>query len=121
MLDIIFYSRDCQSLQYIELSEEIYEWLAKSQFSKIGDAIERTFVIDGEEECVSVVELNRSNRQQLRLFFLEAVAEESDLVLTQLGKTLSKESYHQFTYRLKKLQELRKCVENDKYLYFQRV
>ena len=121
MLDIIFYSRDRQSSQYIELSEEIYEWLARSQFSKIGHSRDRTFFVDGEEECIPVVELDRSNRQQLRLFFLEAVAEESDVVLTQLGNALSKETYQQFTYRLQKLQELRKCVENENYLYFQRV
>jgi hypothetical protein len=121
MLDIIFYSHDRQSIKYIELSEDVYEWLAKSEFSKIGDSLERTFFIDGEEENIPVVELDRKNRQQLRLFFLEAVAEESDLVLTQLGNTLSKESYQQVTYRLKKLQELRKCVENENNFYLHRV
>ncbi|MEM9542408.1 MAG: hypothetical protein AAGA60_23310 [Cyanobacteria bacterium P01_E01_bin.42] len=120
MLDVIFYSRDRQSSQYVELSEDVYEWLARSQFSKIGESSNRVFLVDGEEECVPVVELDRENRQHLRLFFLEAVAEESDKVLTQLDRVLSKDTYRQFTYRLEKLQELRKCVENEHYLYFQR-
>ncbi|WP_204103186.1 MULTISPECIES: hypothetical protein [Spirulina sp. CCY15215] len=121
MLDMIFYTNNARPSKYVELSEEIYEWLAKSQFSKIGCSIEKSFLIDGEEECLPVVELDRENRQQLRLFFLEAVAEESEAVLSQLQSASSKETYQQITYRLQKLQELRKCIENENYLYLQRI
>jgi hypothetical protein len=36
MLDIIFYSPNNQQAEYVEVSEDLYEWLAKSKFSHIG-------------------------------------------------------------------------------------
>lgn len=121
MLDIIFYSPNNQQPEYIEISEDLYEWLAKSKFSKIGKSVEKNIQIDGEQEKLPLVELDKENRSQLRLFFLEAVAEESDAVLTHLEDCPSKEEYQKATYRLRKLQALRKCIENEKYQYLQRV
>jgi hypothetical protein len=121
MLDIIFYSPNNQQPEYVEVSEDLYEWLAKSKFSKIGKYVEKKIQIDGEEEELPLVELDKENRNQLRLFFLEAVAEESDTVLAQLEDYPSKEEYQNATYRLRKLQALRKCIENEKYQYLQRV
>lgn len=121
MLDIIFYSANNQDPNYIELSENIYEWLARSKFSKIGKSLETKIKIDGEEESLPLVPLDQENRRQLRLFFLEAIANESDVILTQLEAYDSKATYQQAIYRLRKLQELRKCVENENYQYLQRV
>jgi hypothetical protein len=121
MLDIIFYSPNNQQPEYVEVSEDLYEWLAKSKFSKIGKSVEIKIQIDGEDEELPLVELDKDNRSHLRLFFLEAVAEESDAVLTQLEDCPSKEDYQNTTYRLRKLQELRKCIENENYQYLQRV
>lgn len=121
MLDIIFYSSNSPQPEYIEVSEDIYEWLARSKFSKIGKSVKRKLLIDEEEEELPLVPLDKENRSQLRLFFLEAVAEESDTVLTELEDCASKEEYQNATYRLRKLQELRKCIENEKYQYLQRV
>lgn len=121
MLDIIFYSPNNQQPEYVEVSEDLYEWLAKSKFSKIGKSVEKKIQIDGAEEELPLVELDKENRTQLRLFFLEAVAEESDTALAQIEDCNSKQEYQKATYRLRKLQELRKCVENEKYQYLQRV
>jgi hypothetical protein len=121
MLDIIFYPKNELPPEYVEVPEEVYEWLARSEFSKIGESIEKKISIDGEEEALPVVELDLTNRSQLRLFLLEAVAEESDTLLVQLGEFTNKEEYEQITYRLRKLQELRRTVENPKYQYLQRV
>ncbi len=121
MLDIIFYSANNQEPEYVELSENIYEWLAQSTFSKIGQSLETKIKIDGEEEKLPLVPLDQENRRQLRLFFLEAIADESNVVLTQLETCAAKAAYQQATYRLRKLQELRKCVENQNYQYLQRV
>lgn len=120
MLDIIFYPTQIAQTKYVEVSEDLYEWLARSQFSKIGHSIPHKIEIDGEEETVTVVELNSDNRSQFRLFFLEAVAEESDLLLTKLRENMDKEEYQKATYRLSKLQELRKGIENIVYQYMQR-
>ena len=77
MLDIVFYPTQIDQTKYVEVSEELYEWLARwlrppqaSQFSKIGHSIPHKIEIDGEEENVTVVELNSENRSQFRLFFL---------------------------------------------------
>jgi hypothetical protein len=121
MLDIIFYEADTMQPKYIEISEDLYEWLARSHFSKIGRSIEQSIEIDGETEQLPVVELNAENRSQFRLFFLEAVAEESDRLLTQLTEHFEKEEYREISDRLRKLQELRKCIENPTHQYLQRV
>lgn len=121
MLDIIFYSKNGQPPEYIEVSESIYEWLAKSNFSKIGKSVERKIKIEGEEEKLPLVQLGKSNRKKLREFFLETISQESDTVLNKLGDSPSKKEYQDATYRLRKLQELRKCIENEAYQYLQRV
>ena len=121
MLDIIFYETETMQPQYIEVAENIYEWLARSHFSKIGKSIEHPLEIDGEIEHLPVVELNETNRSQFRLFFLEAVAEESDRLLAKLSESFDKNDYDEVTYRLRKLQELRKGIENPTHQFLQRV
>jgi hypothetical protein len=120
MLDYIFYPSNNQTPYSVEVSEDIYEWLAKSEFSKIGQSVPRKMLIDGEEEKLPLVKLGKDNRRKLRAFFLEAITEESDAVVHQLGDSPSKKEVQAVTYRLKKLQELRKCVENPNYHYLQR-
>jgi hypothetical protein len=34
MLDITFYSQDKEEAEVIEVSEEFYQWLARSEFSR---------------------------------------------------------------------------------------
>jgi len=121
MLDIIFYPGNGQPPHYVELSEDFYEWLAKSDFSKIGESVQKKIIIDDEEEEVPIVDLELENRRRLRSFFIEEIVGESDRMLTKLGESPSKNEYQAATYKLRKLQELRKCLENPKYQYLQRV
>jgi hypothetical protein len=121
MLEFIFYPSNNQPPYYVELSDDIYEWLAKSEFSKIGKSVPKNILIDGEEEKLPLVKLGKDNRRKLRAFLLEAISTESDAVLIQLGESPSKQEYQECTYRLRVLQELRKCVENENYQYLQRV
>ncbi|MEG4838595.1 hypothetical protein [Microcoleus sp. B9-D4] len=122
MLDFIFYAFKTElSPHYVEMSEEVYEWLVKSEFSKIGKSVPRNILIDEEEEKLPVVELDRDIRQKLRNFFRDAIICESDTVLTKLGDSPLKEEYQAATYRLRKLLDLLKCVENEDYQYLQRV
>ena len=120
MLDIIFYPANAQPPHYVEVSEDLYEWLAKSEFSKIGKSVPRKMLIDEEEEKLPLVKLGKDNRKKLRTFFLEAISQESDTLLTKLGDSPSKKEYQDATYRLRMLQELRKCIENRSYQYLQR-
>lgn len=121
MLDIIFYPGNGQPPHYVELSEDFYEWLAKSDFSQIGESVQKKIIIDDEEEEVPIVYLELENRRRLRSFFIEEIVGESDRMLTKLGESPSKNEYQAAIYKLRKLQELRKCLENSKYRYLQRV
>ena len=121
MLDIIFYPGNGQPPHYVELSEDFYEWLAKSDFSKIGESVQKKIIIDDDEEEVPIVDLELENRRRFRSFFIEEIVGESDRMLTKLGESPSKNEYQAATYKLRKLQELRKCLENTKYRYLQRV
>lgn len=121
MLDISFYAQNGQSPQSVEVTENFYEWLAKSDFSKIGKSVTRKINVEGEEEKLSIVQLGKDTRKKLRTFFVEAITQESDAILAKLGDSPSVKEYQDATYRLRKLHELRKCVENEKYQYLQRV
>ena len=122
MLDFIFYAFKTElSPHYVEMSEEVYEWLAKSEVSKIGKSVPRNILIDEEEEELPLVELNQEIRHQFKKIFSEAIISESDVVLTKLGDYPSKEEYQSGTYRLRKMLELLKCVENENYQYLQRI
>lgn len=122
MLDLIFYAFKTElPPHYIEMSSDVYEWLAKSEFTKIGKSVPRNILIDEEEEKLPVVELEPDIRQKFRNFFRDAIICESDIVLTKLGDSPLKEEYQAATYRLRKLLDLLKCVENEDYQYLQRV
>lgn len=122
MLDIIFYTEKAEQLPtYVELSESLYEWLAKSPFSRIGRSTPVQLTVEGEILEIPVVELGQTIREQLSQFFRDQIVAETDVVLDDLEKVEVKEDYRSLTYRLRKLQELRKCVENPDLSYLQRV
>lgn len=121
MLSIGFHGKNGNKHATISMGEDFYLWLAKSEFSKIGQSLEHSIVIGGEEVCLPLVELSGEIRRRFKAFFYEAVVRESDSLLMRLGDYPQKEKYQAETYRLKKLQELRKCIEDEEFLYLQRV
>jgi len=120
MLDIAFYSQDREEAEAIEVSNNFYEWLARSEFARIGKSELKEMKVDGERVEVPVIALEGINRRQLSDFFRSAIFEESDAMLEQLSSSLSKEEYQEVTYRLFLLQQLRKQIENEQYKYLQR-
>ncbi|MEG4571602.1 hypothetical protein QUA56_02565 [Microcoleus sp. N3A4] len=122
MFDISFYSANGEPSDSVIITATTYEWLAKSDFSKIGGAsIDTEIYLDEENVILPLVELNQDIRQQFKKIFSEAIISESDAVLTKLGDYPSKEEYQSGTYRLRKMLELLKCVENENYQYLQRI
>ncbi|MCU0543907.1 MAG: hypothetical protein MUE44_17300 [Oscillatoriaceae cyanobacterium Prado104] len=122
MFDISFYSANGEPSNSVRITAATYEWLAKLDFAKIGgESIDTEIYIDEENVILPLVELNRDIRQQFKKFFSESIVSESDAVLTKLGDYPSKEQYQEETYRLRKLLELLKCVENENYHYLQRI
>ncbi len=122
MFDISFYSANGESSDSVRITATTYEWLAKSDFSKIGgESIDTKIYLDEENVVLPLVELNQEIRQQLKKMFSQEIISESDAVLTKLGDSPSKEEYQTGTYRLRKMLELLKCVENENYQYLQRI
>lgn len=121
MLTINFLSKDGDSTRSIELSEDLYKWLAKSEFAKIGKSVPRKVKIEGEEEKLELVQLSKGNRKKFKDFFSKAIVHESMIVRDKLGDSPSVKEYQAKNYHLWKLQDLLKGVENEKYQYLQRV
>ncbi|MEG4441147.1 hypothetical protein QUB47_03030 [Microcoleus sp. AT9_B5] len=122
MFDISFSSANGEQSDSVRITAATYEWLAKSAFSKIGgESVETQIYLDEENVILPLVEFNQDIRQQFKKIFSEAIISESDAVLTKLGDCPSKEEYQSGTYRLRKMLELLKCVENENYQYLQRI
>ena len=69
-LDIAFYKENTapESEATIELSEEFYEKLAKSDFTEIGETLKKTIKSDDEKVEIEVIDLDKgkiTNRQRL--------------------------------------------------------
>ncbi|MGB0563028.1 MAG: hypothetical protein ACPGVO_14675 [Spirulinaceae cyanobacterium] len=121
MLTINFLGPEGQQKTVVQLADELYLWLAQSQFAQIGQSQTVELEIEGEQVSLPLVILDPENRPRLRDFFYQAVVEEGDSLLERLGDYPSKAVYQSQTYRLRKLQELRKHIENEQFQYLQRV
>jgi hypothetical protein len=127
MLDIKLYSKNGESPITIELSDEFYKRLAKSDFSEIGTSHKQQINIEGELDEIEVIDLDKgkiTNRKRLMDFFKEEIVEESRAMLEKLGEgdpLPSKEEYKEQTYPLRKFQEILKYLENTQYSYLQKV
>jgi hypothetical protein len=122
MLDITFYTTNGQPPCTVELSEAFYSWLAKSDFSKIGQSRDRKITIDDEEEMLNVVQIkgDNGNRRKFITFFNQAILSECKLMLDKLEKKPSTKAYQENAYRLSRLYELLDCLKNKDYQYLQR-
>ncbi|HIK39345.1 hypothetical protein [Thermoleptolyngbya sp. M55_K2018_002] len=121
MLDISFYSQAHEIAEVVEVPQNFYQWLAQSEFSKIGKSEDRTMRGDGEEVTVLVVDLEGETRRKLSNFLRDEIVRESDDLVRVLGDLSSKEQYLEASARLKLLQALRKCVENERFKYLSRL
>jgi len=120
MLDLTLYSQDKEEAEVVEVSAEFYEWLAKSEFSKIGKSRKKEMKSDGEPVKVSVIELGVINRRKLSKFLRDAIVQEDDEMLNRLGNSPSTQEFQDATAKLIMLQNLRKSIENEHYKYLQR-
>jgi hypothetical protein len=105
------------------MTENFYQWLIQSDFAEIGVARPHQIPLDGETVELEVVDLekgNVSNRQRFREFLLEVIAQEASAMLQQLGESPSPEKYQHCTYKLKRLQQLRRGIEDKSYQFLQR-
>ncbi|WP_228057594.1 hypothetical protein [Tychonema sp. LEGE 07203] len=67
MLDISFYTTNGSQSETVDVGETLYEWLAQSDFSKIGGAsIETEIYLDEENVILPLVELNQDIRSSVQ-------------------------------------------------------
>jgi hypothetical protein len=105
------------------VSEPFYEWLLHTDFSEIGISRARKIAIDGEEIELRVVDLDKGNirnRQRFREFLVEVIVQEANIMLQHLGDAPSQKEYQEATYKLRKLQQLRTCIEDENYQFLQK-
>jgi hypothetical protein len=118
MLDISFYTAECQPIHHVEVAEKFLEWLAHSEFAKIGKEQVITVLIDGEEIDLPLVKLGKGNRHKFMAFFSSAIVDETKILLNQIGDYFAKPEQ---AYRLRKLIEILDCLKDEKYQYLQRI
>jgi hypothetical protein len=99
--------------------DDFYEWLARSDFSKVGQSETTDLEIDGEIVELPVVTLGNSNRRTLISFFSSAIQNETAALLKHL-ESESESSVSSRTYRLRKMLELLDCLKSESYQYLQR-
>ena len=123
MLDIRFYSTNgCHPIT-VDVSENFYHWLSQSEFSKIGISNPHKMKFDCDEVWLNLVDLNQdnmTNRQRFKNFLVDNFVDETDKLLLQLSETSLPEDFYEKTYKLRKLQELRKYIEDPSYHYLER-
>jgi hypothetical protein len=120
MLSISFYSGNGQTTHSIRVVDDFYEWLARSEFSKLGRSYLTPLEIEGETAELPLVSLGTETRSRLIEFFSECIFRETRSVLGDLDNAVPQPELAAKTYRLKKLLEMLDCLKNGVYQYLQR-
>ena len=120
MLSISFYSSNGQTNHSIRVIDDFYEWLARSEFSKLGRSQQTQLEIEGETAELPLVPLVTETRSRLIEFFSERIFSETRSMLGDLDRSTPQSELTIKTYRLKKLLELLDCLKSETYQYLQR-
>jgi hypothetical protein len=120
MLSIHFYSETGQVAHSIRVVDDFYEWLARSEFSKVGRSQQTQIEIEGETAELPLVPLVAETRSRLIEFFSESIFQETRLMLGDIEHSMPQPELVLKTYRLKKLLELLDCLKSGVYQYLQR-
>ena len=118
MLDISFYDAHGTSACHIEVADTFLSWLARTDFSTIGEEQENCIFIDGEPENLFLVNLETPIRRNFIDFFNEAIVRETKTVLAQLNHANPEA---ESLYRLQKLIEILDCFKEESYRYLRRI
>ncbi|KKD36937.1 MAG: hypothetical protein WAN66_24350 [Limnoraphis robusta] len=134
MLSISFYSikktsdKSSQVLELnepevIEIADDLYQDLAKSEFSKIGHNQSIKVKIEDEEKDLKLVELEANVRNKLINFLKEKILGESEK-FTPIKSSASKDEIKNIGFpviaRMNMLNEIRALLENKSYQYLDR-
>ncbi|MCG5060195.1 MAG: hypothetical protein KA714_20035 [Limnoraphis sp. WC205] len=134
MLSISFYSiketsdKSSQVLELnepevIEIADDLYEELVKSEFTKIGHNQSIKVKIEDEETDLKLVKLEESVRKKLIDFFINQIVQQSEK-FKKIGDSPSKQEIQDVAIpvieRMNMLNEIRALLENKSYQYLDR-
>lgn len=128
MMDLSFYTKQDNSFT-LEVSEQFYEWLAKSNFTKISQS-KNTFIInDGEKVELSLIELNEEVRARYKFFLLDSISNFSSKLIAELESKNSsilkanspnhKNSLEAIILFIKTLQQLKEKITQEEYCFLE--
>jgi hypothetical protein len=120
MLSISFYSGNGQSTHSIRVIDDFYEWLALSEFSKLGRSQPTPIEIEGEPAELPLVHLVAETRSKLIAFFSDSIVQETRVMLGDIENSTPPKELALKTDRLRKLLELLDCLKRGMYQYLQR-
>lgn len=120
MLSLSFYSSNGQAIHSIRVIDDFYEWLARSEFSKLGRSQPTQIEIEGETAELPLVPLVSETRSNLIEFFSDRIFSETRSMLSDLDQSSPPSELSTKTYRLKKLLEVLDCLKSETYQYLQR-
>ena len=120
MLSIRFFSDSNHPPHSIRIVDQFYEWLAHSDFSKVGSTDEIEIEIEEEIVSLPLVRLDDTIREGFINVLSDTFFQETRQMLGALEQAHSTELLSDQTYRLKKLLEMLDCFKNPAYQYLQR-
>lgn len=120
MLSFHFYSADGQVDHTIRVSEQFYDWLARSPFSQVGRSRLTALCLEGEWVDLPLVSLGNPTRSLFTTLFNELIVSETAELLRFLDEGAGALGWLECQERLKRLLELLSCVKNSEYAYLQR-
>lgn len=119
MLSISFFSNSGQESHSIRVIDDFYEWLARSEFSKLIRSQVTKIELDGEMTELPLVDLGTETRSQLIVFLSETIFRETRSMLGDMERSATQAELSVKTYRLKKLLEMLDCMKSRIYQYLQ--
>ncbi|MEB3281507.1 MAG: hypothetical protein VKK42_21555 [Lyngbya sp.] len=134
MLSISFYSiketldkssqvMELNEPESIDIADDLYQELAKSEFSTIGQSESIKVKIEDKETELPLVKLEESVRKKLIDFFINTIVQESEK-FKNIGDSPSKQEIQNLAIpviqRINVLNEIRALLENQSYQYLDR-
>lgn len=125
MMDITFYKASFDKntpseCAIVELSDDLFEKLAKSEFSQMGISKKRKINLDGELIEVKAVELTPMIRDSILVYLKNLLTNDLQNNLEKLGNSPSTNEFRDYTLDLKPILELIRLIETDTYTHLDR-
>lgn len=122
-MDITFYNASTSKstpskCSIVQVSDELYIKLAKSEFSQIGASKGIRLNLDGDLIEVKVVELSNIIRQAQILYFNELLPSVLQESLEKMGDSPSSSEYEIYTADLKSILELLDNFKDSSFSHF---